>query len=583
MCPIVDGMAVDATNTNAQKLDKVSDDSAIGIIEVANTNTASGSTVTNIQREHNSIAWFVGKALNAIKNALPTWTNNQVGTSGDNLFERVDDLTSEFDGGTGHTHDGTDGNGPNILSTNVSAVALKGSFVQATDLTGVTGTSTNVSTELTGATPSGGTTSKGVVVSAPFNNIVLRQATGTNQGDEFVDGSGNVVYGRLTYAASVWTLSYYVLLSGTETAYSFSSSDVRWYYQQLFNPITDAPVYSEIATIPSDNVTADIITATTTKQGKVQLATAAGAAVASSGSAGTANATVANADHAHAGVHSVAKSGSTALLGDVTFTGTGATSLTQVGQNIQISSTAGATSPLTTKGDLWGYDSADARVPVGSNNLPLIADSAQTLGVKWAALPIAGGGTGATTKAAGFDALSPMTTAGDLIYGGASGTGTRLAVGSNGQVLTLSGGNPVWAPSGATSPIVASYYLGSNTSMTAGSPFNFDTSFYDSDSAVTTGASWKFTAPTGSGTRYYRVSMVLNSVSTALITGNFYKNGSNFRSAIASNSGNSQYNTTAIIIQLTATDYFDYRPAQTVNFTGASATATGCWIDINSL
>jgi len=40
---------------------------------------------------------------------------------------------------------------------------------------------------------------------------------------------------------------------------------------------------------------------------------------------------------------------------------------------------------------------------------------------------------------------NPMTTAGDIIYGGASGTPTRLGVGSTGNVLTVSGGNPIWA------------------------------------------------------------------------------------------------------------------------------------------
>lgn len=42
-------------------------------------------------------------------------------------------------------------------------------------------------------------------------------------------------------------------------------------------------------------------------------------------------------------------------------------------------------------------------------------------------LAIARGGTGAGTATAAFDALSPMTTLGDTIYGGASGTRTRLA------------------------------------------------------------------------------------------------------------------------------------------------------------
>ncbi len=60
-------------------------------------------------------------------------------------------------------------------------------------------------------------------------------------------------------------------------------------------------------------------------------------------------------------------------------------------------------------------------------------------------LAISRGGTGAGTKAAAFDALSPMSASGDIIYGGASGTGTRLAKGSDGQVLKLSSGLPVWS------------------------------------------------------------------------------------------------------------------------------------------
>lgn len=40
-------------------------------------------------------------------------------------------------------------------------------------------------------------------------------------------------------------------------------------------------------------------------------------------------------------------------------------------------------SPLTTKGDLWGYDTADARVPVGSDGQVLEADSADAQGVAW--------------------------------------------------------------------------------------------------------------------------------------------------------------------------------------------------------
>ncbi|MDD5098894.1 MAG: hypothetical protein PHP35_00935, partial [Candidatus Colwellbacteria bacterium] len=87
------------------------------------------------------------------------------------------------------------------------------------------------------------------------------------------------------------------------------------------------------------------------------------------------------------------------------------------------------------------------------------------------ALTIANGGTGAATKAAAFDALSPMTTAGDIIYGGTAGTGTRLAKGTAGQVLTMNAGAtaPIWqdptgGEGGTTSAAnVSSGAFGANT------------------------------------------------------------------------------------------------------------------------
>lgn len=58
-------------------------------------------------------------------------------------------------------------------------------------------------------------------------------------------------------------------------------------------------------------------------------------------------------------------------------------------------------------------------------------------------LPIANGGTGQTTAPTAFNALSPMTTAGDVIYGGTSGAGTRLAAGTTSQVF-VGGTTPSW-------------------------------------------------------------------------------------------------------------------------------------------
>jgi hypothetical protein len=61
-------------------------------------------------------------------------------------------------------------------------------------------------------------------------------------------------------------------------------------------------------------------------------------------------------------------------------------------------------------------------------------------------------------KTGGVELMSnPMTTAGDLITGGASGAPGRLGVGSNGQVLTVTAGAPAWgAASSAKSPFPTS-------------------------------------------------------------------------------------------------------------------------------
>lgn len=59
------------------------------------------------------------------------------------------------------------------------------------------------------------------------------------------------------------------------------------------------------------------------------------------------------------------------------------------------------------------------------------------------ALPINQGGTAQTTASAAFNALSPLTTAGDILYGGVSGSGTRLAAGTASQLL-IGGTVPSW-------------------------------------------------------------------------------------------------------------------------------------------
>jgi WD40 repeat protein len=87
-----------------------------------------------------------------------------------------------------------------------------------------------------------------------------------------------------------------------------------------------------------------------------------------------------------------------------------------------------AASIVDAKGDLIAASAADtvARLAVGSNNQVLTADSAQTLGVKWAT-PLS---FSETLPASILDAK------GDLIAASAADTAGILPLGSNGQILT---------------------------------------------------------------------------------------------------------------------------------------------------
>ena len=79
----------------------------------------------------------------------------------------------------------------------------------------------------------------------------------------------------------------------------------------------------------------------------------------------------------------------------------------------------------------------------GSASTALVNAASITAG--WTGqLSIARGGTSGATAAAGFDALAPTTTRGDLIARGASSNG-RLAIGTSGYHLQSDGTDPAWA------------------------------------------------------------------------------------------------------------------------------------------
>src|ERR1051326_7191724 len=78
----------------------------------------------------------------------------------------------------------------------------------------------------------------------------------------------------------------------------------------------------------------------------------------------------------------------------------------------------------------------------GSPATALLAATSLTLG--WTGqLAIGRGGTGAATALAGFNALSPLTTRGDLLTRDATNN-VRLAIGSAGKYVRSDGTDPSW-------------------------------------------------------------------------------------------------------------------------------------------
>jgi len=155
------------------------------------------------------------------------------------------------------------------------------------------------------------------------------------------------------------------------------------------------------------------------------------------------------------------------------------------------------------------HDYAPANVSWSTNTFDY-AGSITSATWNGTAVAINRGGTGASTASTAFNALSPLTTAGDTLYGGTSGAGTRLAIGTAGQVLTVNSGAtaPQWSTpatgtvtsvggTGTVSGISLSGTVTSSGNLTLGGTLDLS-----SPPAIggTTPAAGTFTTLTSSGT-----------------------------------------------------------------------------------
>lgn len=90
---VSNGQVANAATFNNGFLSRNSDSNTTGVIALDNINAVSGSSVVNIQREHNAISSYTGMPLNSAKDVKPAWVSTAIGTPTDNETQRIEALT----------------------------------------------------------------------------------------------------------------------------------------------------------------------------------------------------------------------------------------------------------------------------------------------------------------------------------------------------------------------------------------------------------------------------------------------------------------------------------------------------------
>ena len=213
---IVDGLRADAANTNARLLSRTVDTSAVGKIDLENVDT---TTINDIQNFMNVIRTYIGQLTDTnIEGDTPDWASldanaNIVGTASDDILDKVVAIILKFLGTGGHSHDGTDGNGPQLDLT----AAVSGILPAANGGTGLDGSAA----------------ANGQLLIGDGAGYVLATITGTADQVIVTNGAGTIT---LSLPQDIGTSSSPTFLQATITNSPVAATDVanKAYVDALF-------------------------------------------------------------------------------------------------------------------------------------------------------------------------------------------------------------------------------------------------------------------------------------------------------------------------------------------------------------
>lgn len=259
---ISDGQPVNAAVSNAAWMSRLVDTSTIGkvdLLEVSTTDLLDLQRIINEILDQNGLSNEVATDANA-----KVYSSNNVGTNGDNQKVFIGKLDGEFDVVTGHDHDGV--NSKQVDAANLVNINLFSAEYQSTTFDTASGTSDDVSASFGGKVGGGDATTEGVITTVPSNYIDLVEKDSFR---EIEDSSGRRIFGRLTEAASVFTLTYFVNIAGTETSTSLVSQDIAILFREVFDQNNRPTIGANVGVFDTLAAVEDLPDATASVRGVV--------------------------------------------------------------------------------------------------------------------------------------------------------------------------------------------------------------------------------------------------------------------------------------------------------------------------